>query len=367
MRILTLTTSYPRGPLDYRGGFVAALDEALAERGHDIVTVTPGHGSLFHRDGVMETLNRHPWLATQLPPGLLRLAAGALREGPRCDAILSHWLLPCGLLGALLRRRRGPPHLLIEHGGGLRALEHLPPPAARRVLAWIAAGTDRIQAVAPWIAARLAALHPPLASRIDVDPMGVEIPEPGPPPPATPPLRVLFVGRLVPRKGVAILLEAMASTPEVSLTIVGDGPERRRLEALARPLGSRVRFLGERPPCEVPALHTSHHVIAAPSLPYPRGGEGTPTAVLAAMAAGLVPVASNTGGLADLLASGEHGLTFAPGDAAGLAVALRRLATSEETLSDRSDAARGSTRMHAWPQLAARVEARLRWARSRVA
>jgi glycosyltransferase involved in cell wall biosynthesis len=367
MRILTLTTSYPEGPDDYRGGFVAALDAALVARGNDVTTVTPGPARLFHSDGVLETLVRRPWLAAQLPAGLVRLAAGALREADRADAVLSHWLLPGGLIGAQLRRRGGPRHLLVAHGGGLRALEALPAPVARRALAWLGEGTDRIQAVAPWIAARLATLHPPLASRIDVDPMGVVVPVDAAQAPPARPLRVLSVGRLVPRKGVMTLLEALHTTPEVTLTVVGDGPARARLEAAARPLGAQVRFLGEASPSEVAAQIAAHHVIAAPSLPYPRGGEGTPTAVLEAMAAGLVPVASRTGGLSDLLVSGEDGITVTPGDPAALAAALRWLSEHPDERQAMAGRARLRASPQAWELVAARVEARLRGARSQVA
>ena len=367
MRILTLTTSYPEGPDDYRGGFVASLDAALSERGHDVVTVTPGPGTLFHSDGVLETLLRRPWLSAQVLPGLLRLAGGALRRSRGCDAVLSHWLLPGGLLGAQLRRRGGPRHVLVAHGGGLRALEGLPAPLARRTLSWIGGGTDRIQAVAPWIAARLAELDPSLASRIDVDPMGFTAPTTPARAPAAPPLRVLFVGRLVLRKGAATLLEALPVAPGVRLTIVGDGPERARLEAMAESLGERVRFLGEQPPSEVAAQCATHHVIAAPSLPYPRGGEGTPTAVLEAMAAGLVPVASRTGGLSDLLTPGEDGITVPPGDPASLAEALRWLTGHPDARREMSRMARERVREQGWPAVATRVEARLRGARTRVA
>jgi len=382
MRILTLTTSYPDGPEDWRGGFVAALNQALEERGHETVTVTPGPGTLFHGDGVVETLRRRPWLAAQIPPGMARLALGARREVTQCDVILSHWLVPCGLVGAALRKAPapkwarsrpgpdwsgGPRHVSVVHGGGLRLLDRLPEAVARRTLAGIAAGTDRFQVVAPWMAARLKALHPPIASSVDVDPMGVVLPTDKAAPRPPPPLRVLYVGRLVQRKGVATLLEAVAAVPEATLTIVGDGPERARLETAGSLVGERVHFLGARSPQEVLDLHGEHHVIAAPSLPYPRGGEGTPTAVLDAMAAGLVPLGSRTGGLADLLASGEHGVLVPSDNPDALAAALRRLADTPETLADLSRSARAVTREYAWPQSAARLEARLRDAHERVA
>ncbi len=367
MRILTLTTSYPEGPDDYRGGFVAALESALADRGHEITTATPGPGSLYHGDGVVETLRRRPWLGIQLPGGLLRLTLEGLRGARRCDAILSHWLLPAGLIGAALRRMGVPRHVLVVHGGGLRALETLPRPVAGKLLAWVAEGTHRVQAVAPRIATRLATHHPPLAGRIDVDPMGVPL-SPNPAPAPTPrSLRVLVVGRLVPRKGVQTLLDAAGQVPGVSVTVVGDGPARAPLAARARPHGAPVRFLGEQAPRAVTRLYPEHHVIAAPSLPYPTGGEGTPTAVLGAMSAGLVPVASRTGGLADLLDAEECGLLHRPGDAPALAAALRRLRDHPDAVASLAASARGRAREQTWSQVAARVEARLIGARSRVA
>ena len=360
LRILTLTTSYPDGPGDYRGGFVAEMGAAIEVLGHQIRVVTPGSGSLFHSDGVAETLRSRPWMAAQIPPGLLHLARGAHREARDADLVISHWLLPCGLLGAALRRGDGPPHLLIEHGGGLRALETLPAPLARRLLRWIADGTDAVQAVAPHIGDRLAALCPTLEDRIFVEPMGISAPAPAAPPPPPPPLRVLVAGRLSPRKGVAVLIEAAEAVPEVVLTIVGDGPERIRLEARARPLGARARFLGEQPPAALDAIYTSHHVVAAPALPYPQGAEGTPTGVLRAMAAGLVPVASETGGLADLLASGREGILVPPGDPAALADALMSLAGAPNRLAACANAARNRGHAHTWPKVAVRVDERVR-------
>ncbi len=361
MRILTLTTSYPDGPEDYRGVFVAELATALEALGHQIRVVTPGSGSLFHSDGVAETLRRRPWLAAQIPPGLLHLARSAHREALNADLVISHWLLPCGLLGTALRRRGGPPHLIIEHGGGLRALETLPAPLARRLLRWIAEGTDAVQAVAPHIRARLAALCPTLEDRIFVEPMGVPPPSSAPVSPAPPPpLQVLVAGRLLPRKGVAVLIEAAAAAPEVIITIVGDGPERTRLEAQAQPLGGRVRFLGEQPPAALDAIYPSHHVVAAPAIPYQRGAEGTPTSVLRAMAAGLVPVASKTGGLADLLASGREGILVPPGDPMALADALVHLAEDPSRLAGCANRARTCGQDHLWPQVAERVDTRLR-------
>lgn len=131
---------------------------------------------------------------------------------------------------------------------------------------------------------------------------------------------VLTPARLDAQKGHDTLLEAVAELPEALFLLAGDGPERERLEARAAELGvgDRVRFLGRRE--DVPQLLAACDVFALPSL-Y----EGSSLAVLEAMAAGIPVVSSAIGGTEELIEDGRSGLLVPPGDAAGLASALRRL------------------------------------------
>ncbi|GAA1274867.1 glycosyltransferase family 4 protein [Saccharothrix xinjiangensis] len=141
-----------------------------------------------------------------------------------------------------------------------------------------------------------------------------------PHPPAGPVRRLVFVGSLVARKGVATLLEALAAPrvmpADATLAVVGDGPERARAEALAARLGGRVRFLGFR--ADVPELLRAHDALVLPSTM-----EQQPLVVAEAMAAGKPVVATDTGGVADML--GDAGRLAAPGDVAQLAARLRAL------------------------------------------
>ena len=88
-------------------------------------------------------------------------------------------------------------------------------------------------------------------------------------------LKIIFVGRLVLLKGVHLLLDSLAEAAlkNVTLTIVGDGPEREFLEAKTFKLGlqEQVRFIGQVPKDRLPELYASHHVVAGPSL-YESGG-----------------------------------------------------------------------------------------------
>ncbi|HEX5441429.1 MAG TPA: glycosyltransferase [Ktedonobacterales bacterium] len=140
---------------------------------------------------------------------------------------------------------------------------------------------------------------------------------------------VVFVGRLVPEKGVAVLVEAFAQLlsgyPTAKLVIVGDGPDRASLEALARRLqiARSVVFAGARN--DVAPFYLLADVVAIPSLSEPFG-----IVAVEAMAAGRPVVASNVGGLADTVVDGQTGRLAPPGDAPALAEALAWVLQSPE-------------------------------------
>jgi len=134
---------------------------------------------------------------------------------------------------------------------------------------------------------------------------------------------ILAVGRLKAPKDFPTLVRALGDLPPQSFdaVIVGEGPDRPRLEEDIRALGlsGRVSLAGERR--DVPRLLADADVFVLPSR-----SEGHPVSVLEAMAAGVPVVASRVGGVAEQVADGETGLLVAPGDPAELAAALRRLA-----------------------------------------
>ncbi|MEY2432683.1 MAG: hypothetical protein QOC92_2408, partial [Acidimicrobiaceae bacterium] len=151
----------------------------------------------------------------------------------------------------------------------------------------------------------------------------------------TPGPLVVMVARLDPDKGHRHLLAAAAMLPDVRLVFAGDGPERGALEAFARELGvdDRVRFLGHRN--DVPQLLAACDVMALPS-----AFEGLPISVLEAMAAGTPVVASNIGGVDEVVQNNLTGLLVHPGDAPALAAAIRRLVEDPGQAARLADAAR---------------------------
>ena len=139
--------------------------------------------------------------------------------------------------------------------------------------------------------------------------------------------KVVTVGRLVPWKQIDRLIEALSECDEAGLVIVGDGPERDRLEEIARDrqMADRVYFAGQRSKEETFALMTACDLFVLNST-Y----EGFPHVVLEAMCAGLPVVATTAGGTPELVSDGENGLLIAPNANGELASTLRRLLSCSE-------------------------------------
>jgi len=170
-----------------------------------------------------------------------------------------------------------------------------------------------------------------------------------------------FVGTLKRWHGVEILLEAFVSLYErnssTRLLIVGEGPEREKLQsqALAADLGEAVLFTGAVAASDVPGLLASMDVAVAP---YPKLSRFyfSPLKVYEYMAAGLPVVASRLGQLEKLIEDNVNGLLTAPGDAAELAVALERLRSTPALRTRLGKAARTSMlREHTWDAVVERI------------
>jgi glycosyltransferase involved in cell wall biosynthesis len=162
-----------------------------------------------------------------------------------------------------------------------------------------------------------------------------------------PPDGVLCVASLQPKKGHADLVDAIAllaeRRPGVTLELVGEGPERKRIEARARDRGveARVRLLGARPAEEVRDRLGRARAFALPSVRLPSGRmEGIPVALMEAMAAGVPVVATRLSGIPELVQDGVTGLLVEPHDPEALAAALERLLSDAQLAGQLSRNAR---------------------------
>ncbi len=138
--------------------------------------------------------------------------------------------------------------------------------------------------------------------------------------------RLLFVGRLAAAKGLPILLESLATLkqthPDILLTVVGDGPDRQKLEQMTGHLGlsANVNYVGYKSQAEVRDYLQQTDVFVMSSF-----AEGIPVVLMEAMAAGLPVVATQIAGVSELVENGVNGYLVPPGDAVSLAERINKL------------------------------------------
>ncbi|MFZ5869427.1 MAG: glycosyltransferase family 4 protein [Actinomycetota bacterium] len=165
--------------------------------------------------------------------------------------------------------------------------------------------------------------------------------------------RVGYVGRLAVAKRPDLLVEAFGRVDgEASLVVVGDGPLRERVEALARrsPASDRITFTGFVDHDCVPGVLASLDVLVLPS-DYEELG----SVLTEAMAAGLPVVATRVGGIPEVVEDGVTGLLVPPGDVEALADAVEKLVADPALRHRMADQARARSGRWSWPELAGRV------------
>jgi glycosyltransferase involved in cell wall biosynthesis len=339
VKVLVVTTSYPRHHGDAAGCFVEArvdhLRAAGAEvqvlaagvGGHPHVTRIPAAPALFYSGGAPEAFDRAP--ATTLAAGLQfwgRLIPTLAARLPWADRVESHWLLPSSMAVAALGYRG--PHRAQAHSGDVALLERLP--AGPALALWLLRRGPTLVFASADLRARFAALVGPAAAgavlSAEVAPAESALLR-------APPIRrsagaaaafaaargidapvVLGVGRLVPIKGYDLLVRAVGRLPAAArpaVVVLGEGPERSRLQALARARGVTLSLPGEVDAAAVGDWLASAAVFVHPARRLPDGrSEGTPVALREAVAAGLSVVATATGGIAQLAPMGSGRFTL---------------------------------------------------------
>jgi glycosyltransferase involved in cell wall biosynthesis len=313
VRVVVLTTSYPREPGDAAGGFVHDAVVHLREAGIAVSVVSPAtfrHFGIAYGDGIANNLRARPWRAFLLPLFLLSFALAARRAARGADVVHAHWL-PSAVAGLAT----GKPLVLQAWGSDIVLAKRLPwlfRPFLRRARAVICASSS--------LATDLHALG---ATDVRLIPSGVEVPV-AVGTPAEPP-HILYAGRLSEEKGFRELVEAAAGLP---LVVVGDGP----LRDLA-PSEGFVRHdrLG--------AYYERAAVVCVPSR-----REGYGFSAREAMAHGRAVVTTGVGGLADAIEDGVTGVVVPVDDAGALRVALEALLADPARRTLLGEAARKKAR-----------------------
>jgi glycosyltransferase involved in cell wall biosynthesis len=295
VKVVVLTTSYPRTAHDMAGRFIGDAVERVRAAGTDVEVVSPlsfPHFGIAYGHGVVGNLRRRPWLVLFLPAMLLSFSRAARRASRDADLVHAHWL-PSGLVAA----STGRPFVVQLWGTDVELARKAP---------WLARLVLRRARLAICASEELAGAARELGARaVRVIPSGVDVPESVGEPDEPP--HVLYAGRLSPEKGVLDLVQA---SDGMALVVAGDGPLRDRVP----------QALGFVPHDRLLGLYERAAVVACPS-----HREGYGVACAEAMAYGRPVVASAVGGLRDLVVDGETGLLVPPGDVAALRRALERL------------------------------------------
>jgi glycosyltransferase involved in cell wall biosynthesis len=298
MKVVVVTTSYPRVASDVAGRFVAQQVEAVRAAGVDVDVVSPAafpHFGIAYGGGIAQNLRAQPWRVALVPAFLAAFARAARRAAVDADLVHAHWIP-----SAIAARATGKPYVLEVWGTDLELARRLPQlarPLVRGARAVIAASSF-LERAAFELGAREVVRVPYI---VDV-PTHVAAPEEPP--------HVLYAGRLSEEKGVLELAEATAGLPR---WIVGDGPLRSRIPDA----------LGFVPPGEIGSWYDRAAIVCAPSR-----REGVGGATREAMGHGRAVVATAVGGHLDAITDGVDGVLVPPRDAHALRVAVAGLLAS---------------------------------------
>jgi glycosyltransferase involved in cell wall biosynthesis len=255
--------------------------------------------------------------------GIVRLCAHE-----RFDVIHVHWPFPHALFGYLGRRVCGAKLVCTFYGVELQwVLNKMP--VLRPFLQWAARVSDEVIAISSYTAAMLRSIED---GPVRVIPYGISIGSLARPvaPPAGEAM-ILFVGRLVERKGVAYLIDAIEivrRSRDVRLVVIGEGPERGLLEERARQRGIErsVEFAGKVEANELAGWYDRSDIFVLPAVHDSKGDtEGLGVVLLEALSYGKAVVASRVGGIVDIVEHEKTGLLVEEKDAEQLAGAIERL------------------------------------------
>jgi glycosyltransferase involved in cell wall biosynthesis len=384
MKVLFIVTAYPRHEGDIITPWMGETISRLRAAGTDVEVLAPSYkgGGAIQIDGVkvhrfryapsrMETLThdmpaverikRSPAFAALLPSYIAagsEAAARVAREG-RFDVVHAFWPIPHGIFGVAARNASSAALVSTFFSAELMwkgPLRTAFAPILRRIIR----NSDAITVISSYTRERL---HEYEAGVDTVTiPFGAAAKNQGSTTPshrsATDPFELLFVGRLVKRKGVNVLLNAvklLEGDRRLHLRIVGGGPELGELQQLATALGitDKVTFDGVVTNERIAELFRQCDALVLPAVVTETGDtEGLGVVLIEAMGYGKPVIASAAGGIVDIVKDNDTGLLVPPGDAAALAGSITRAMDDPDEMTRL--AARGTTfadQAFGWPAI----------------
>jgi len=361
--ILVLTSTYPRWQGDTEPAFVHFLCRQLTEKYRVIVLAPHYPGSLreetvdsvqvyrfryffpfaehlAYDGGIIENLkgNVLKWLLVPFFIASQSFHMIILARKYQVSLIHAHWIIPQGLLAIICRQcKLVSKHVRIlctSHGGDLFSLQGGMLELLKR---YTFRHCDHATVVSTAMSDRLVSMGCSTGN-ITVQSMGVDLAmEFVPDENAVKSRDIVYVGRLVEKKGVKTLIGSINllkdKHPELTVTLIGDGPEKPDLVQQCQQLGvnEQVKFLGSIPNNRVPEFYQSAKIAVVPSIVAADGDqEGLGLVAVEAMGCGCATIVSDLPALRDVVINGETGLAFKAGNEADLAEKISTLIRNPE-------------------------------------
>jgi glycosyltransferase involved in cell wall biosynthesis len=355
-RILVTASTFPRWKDDTEPQFVYELCKQLVKHGFDIDVLAPHaegarsreimdginvyrysyfiskYERLSYNGGILANLKINKFNYMLVPFFLIAQVFATWRRmsDKEYDLIHAHWLIPQGFIAVFISRylfKQGPKILCTSHGGDLFAFQLS---FFRRIKKWVLSCSDGVTVVSEHMR-KVCLQITNIEEKIYVCSMGVDLVD------GFIPVEnierhdntILFVGRLVEKKGVSILLDAthkiIQKYPEIKLLIVGDGPERHKLEIQCKELNitNSVEFIGALRKNELPAIYSSASIAVMPSIIDSRNDqEGLGLVAIEAMGCECAVIASSLPAVDDIIESGINGILVKHGNSVELENAI---------------------------------------------
>lgn len=340
--ILVLASTYPRWENDHEPRFIHELCKRLTAQ-FNVIALVPDADqadpsgffenveviryryapkalqTLVNNGGIVNNLKSYIWKWLLVPSFLIGqyYTAHQILKSRKVDLIHAHWLIPQGSIAKDLSRRFNTPFLVTSHGGDLYGLRGQ---ILNQVKKQVAQSANAMTVVSSAMEHYLA-VNQIQPKQVQVIPMGIDLQNRF--------IRnesivrkqneLLFVGRLVPKKGVNFLIDAFAilikKYPDLKLKIVGFGPEESKLKAQANKLNLNhsIEFTGALPQEKLPELYQTTSIFVAPFIRADNGDqEGLPVALMEAIGCGCPIVVGQVDGIEDLLGNDIHNIAINP-------------------------------------------------------
>jgi L-malate glycosyltransferase len=367
MKVCMLTTSY-KG--DFGGNPIHNLSRDLVGKGVEVVVLVPykkgtnenetiegvkvrrfhyfwptSYERLIFEGALVDNLKRSAFAMFQAPLFAISMTVNlfALARREKIDVIHSHWIVPCGFAGALMKALFGYRHVMTLQGSDVFYLKKVP--FSGIIANFVLERVDVTVSLSKYLKETLEGI----AGRkcdIQVFPMGVEIRDSNPGKNKAEERRrlgidskvvLLYVGSFREKKGVEYLIKAMPKIFEehmdASLVLVGDGPLRGRILEMVRDSGceDKVKFIGQLPHEEIRPYYAASDLVIVPSIVDRYGEtEGMPNVVLEAMSAGKPVLGTKVSGIPDIVVDGYNGLLVNPESPEGISEGVLRLLRGDD-------------------------------------